>query len=196
MVIGGVAVLAFSLIMNQFSKLPEPKKVVKNTSFQVAPPPPPPPKPKPKPKPKKSKPKSTPKSAPPSVGSSLSGVDMGLAGFGMNGMDDMSESLLGDMSNVVMTADSVDVPPKPATRTGMQYPKKARKQGVEGYVVMNLLLNDQGHIETIKILESVPQGVFDDAAQEGIRGWSFKPAMYQGKAVKVWAKQKIRFTLN
>jgi len=194
MFIGGMAVLAFALIMNEFSSLPKPEAKKPVTSFQVAPPPPPPPPPPPKPKPPEAKPKATPKAAPPSLGSNLAGVDMGLGGFGMD--SSMDDGLLGDTSNVVMTADTVDVAPKPATRTAMEYPKKARELGVEGHVVMNLLIDEEGRVTAVKVLESIPEGTFDDVAQAGIVSWVFKPAMYQGKAVKVWAKQKVRFTLN
>ena len=39
-------------------------------------------------------------------------------------------------------------------------------------------------------------GVFDDIAVASVKRWKFKPAEYQGKPVKIWAKQKIRFELN
>lgn len=153
------------------------------------------PKPKPKPKKQKAKPK---RSAPaPQMSAGLSGIDMGLDGFGDAGMDDMGDSLLGDVNkNVVMSEDAVDVAPKPTQRSAMQYPKKARKNAITGYVIMNLLIASDGTIEKVKILESEPAGVFDDVALAGIQQWQFSPAQYQGKSVKVWAKQKIRFDLQ
>jgi len=155
------------------------------------------PKPKPKPKPKKQKAKPR-KSAPaPQMSSGLSGIDMGLEGFGDGSMDDMGDSLLGDVNkNVVMSEDAVDVAPKPTQRSAMEYPKKARKNAITGYVLMNLLIAADGSIEKVKILESEPAGVFDDVALAGIQQWQFSAAQYQGKSVKVWAKQKIRFDLQ
>ena len=156
------------------------------------------PKPKPKPKPKKKpKPTKAKKSRPtPNLSSSLSGVDTGLDSF-MSDDIGMNDSLLGDVDkNVVMSEDSVDEAPKPAQRSAMEYPKKARKNGVTGYVLMNLLISSEGSVEKVKILESEPAGVFDEVAIAGVKSWEFKPAQYQGQSVKVWAKQKIRFDLQ
>jgi len=156
------------------------------------------PKPKPrprlKPKPKKARPhRSTPS---PNLGSKLSGMDTGLEAFSTGDLVS-DDKLLGNVGDdMVMTDDTVDQPPKPARRTPIEYPKKARKLGVTGYVLMNLLVNKQGHVEKVKVLESSPEGVFDDVAVAAVKTWTFKPAMYKGKAVNVWAKQKIRFDLN
>ena len=156
-------------------------------------------KPKPRPRPK-SKPKPKPKhrkAAPtPNLSSQLSGLDTGLEAF--QSEDLLSDdALLGDVGkDMVMTDDTVDQPPQPARRSPIEYPKKARKQGITGYVLMNLLINKQGRVEKVKVLESDPAGTFDDVAVAAVRSWEFKPAQYQGKPVKVWAKQKIRFDLN
>jgi len=129
--------------------------------------------------------------------SQLSGIDTGLEQFKAD--DIISEdSLIGDVdkSNMVMTDDTVDSPPKPVERTPIEYPKKARRKGITGYVVLNLLLDQTGRVQKVKVLESKPAGVFDDVAIASVKSWKFKPAEYQGKPVKVWAKQKIRFELN
>jgi len=158
-------------------------------------------KPKPKKKIKKvtrAKPKSSqPKLAPlRGLNSSIAGVDFGMPTFEMNSDMDINDSILGDMSNVVMTDDTVDVAPKPAQRTVMTYPSRARKKGITGYVVLNLLIDQTGKIQNVKLLESSPPGIFDDVAIEGVHSWKFEPAVYQGKKVQVWAKQKIRFDLG
>ena len=153
------------------------------------------PKPKPKPKPKKKPKKSKPKRAAPTpnMNSVLSGVDTGLASFMADDMD-LGDSILGDVDkNMVMTEDTVDVAPKPTVRSAMEYPKKAKSQGIKGYVLINLLVSENGRVEKVKVLESEPEGVFDEVAVAGVKSWEFKPAQYKGKAVKVWAKQKIRF---
>lgn len=103
-------------------------------------------------------------------------------------------ALLGDVDkNVVMSEESVDEAPKPSRRSAMEYPKAAKKAGIKGYVLLNLLIDKDGNVEKVRILESEPQGVFDEVASAGVKEWKFKPASYKGEAVKVWAKQKIRF---
>ncbi|MDX1296571.1 MAG: energy transducer TonB [Sulfurimonadaceae bacterium] len=196
MLFGAVMVLTVLVVMNRFVSTPEKDNEIKTASFDVQKITKPKPKPKPKPKKKESKPKRAPQAPLPTIGSSLSGLDLGIPAFEMGAMDDLGKSLLGDMQDVVMTADSVDVAPKASQRTPMQYPKKARAAGVQGYVTMNLLISEQGNVEKVKVLESQPQGVFDDVAVNGVRSWKFQPARYQGNNVKVWAKQKVRFDLN
>jgi protein TonB len=151
-------------------------------------------KPKPKPPPKRSR------RAPPNpltgLDTSLSGVDMGLPGFSADDLGGLDGDLLGDGSGMVMTDDTVDQPPRAAYQAPVVYPPRARTGGVEGFVVFSLLIGITGEIEQVKIVESYPEGLFDEAATQGINQWKFEPAKYQGQAVRAWAKQRIRFDLS
>jgi protein TonB len=193
----GVSFVFFILMqMNKDGGLNAPEKKTASADFDMKKMEKPKPKPKPKPEPKK-KPEKPKRSAPtPTMMSSLGGIDTGLESF-MSGDMDMGDSLLGDVGkDMVMTGDTVDVAPKPLQRSAMDYPKKARASGVEGYVLMNLFITQSGRVDQVKVLESYPEGVFDEVAVAGVKSWTFEPAMYQGKAVKVWAKQKVRFDLQ
>ncbi|HKX55554.1 MAG TPA: energy transducer TonB, partial [Xanthomonadales bacterium] len=64
------------------------------------------------------------------------------------------------------------------------------------YVIFSLLIGITGDIEQIKVIEASPEGVFEEAATQGISQWRFEPALYQGQAVRSWAKQRIRFDLD
>lgn len=125
----------------------------------------------------------------------LSGIDLGLLGLD-DGNRDLDENLLGKTGNAVMTADLVDVPPKPITRASFKYPPAAKKNGVKGYVVLSVLVETDGSVNQVQVLESNPSGIFDAAALQGIRAWQFEPAKYKGDTVRVWAKQRIRFDLS
>lgn len=160
------------------------KKAIKKTSK---------PKPKPKPKPKKAPPK-----APlPNLGASLSGIAMDIPEFATDSIGGDATDLLDKISeDTVMTGNSVDVKPRVLSRSKMEYPASAMKKHIKGYVIVNVLIDKQGNIETAQVLESFPQGVFDAVALNGVRSWRFSPAKYKGQAVKVWAKQKVRFDFN
>jgi len=158
---------------------------------------------KPKPKKKESKPKRKPKPkrmrAPApfkGLNTALSGIDLGLPGLMGENMDAINSGLLGSAQTSVMTEDLVDVAPKAKYRSPFRYPKSAKKKGITGYVLLSLLIDSKGHVEQVQILESSPVGIFDDIVSTGIRKWRFDPAQYQGKSVKVWAKQKISFDLS
>ena len=196
MIFGLFFVFGLVIYMNAKGGVSEPKVKKQSMEFetQKVVKPKPKPKPKPKKKPKRSKPKRTAPS--PTVDSSLSGIDTGLDAFMAEDMN-MDDALLGDVGkNMIMSEDSVDVAPVPSERSAMAYPKKARQAGISGYVLMNLLINKDGAVEKVKILESQPANVFDDTASNGVKTWRFKPAQYKGEAVKVWAKQKVRFDLQ
>lgn len=196
MLIGPVIVFGLIILMNRFlgeiDKAP-PKSTSEMEVVRQEKPDPPKKidKPKPKPRPQQAR------VSPPLSGldSSLSGIDMGLLGLGLEGMG-VDESLLGKTGASVMTEDSVDTPPQPRSKGIFQYPKAAKQRGIQGHVVLSLLIDTDGSVDKVQVLESVPAGVFDDAAIVGIRSWRFSPAIYQGAPVKTWVKQKIRFGLE
>lgn len=126
----------------------------------------------------------------------LSGIDLGSLGLDDGQGRGLDDGLLGKTGNAVMTADLVDVPPKPVTRGAFRYPPAAKKNGVKGYVLLSVLVEIDGSVNQVQVLESNPSGIFDAAAVQGIRAWHFEPAKYKGDTVKVWAKQKIRFDLS
>jgi len=197
MIFGVLFIFVTVIMMNNETDKPAPKKKRVSKQIEVQKMTKPKPKAKPKPKPKKKAKTKKAASHAPKVGSSLGGVDLGLAEFAAGDMGELGESLLGDVNkNVVMSEDSVDVAPRPSERGAIEYPKRARKLGITGYVMMNILINKNGNVEEVKVLESEPVGVFNDVAVMAIKEWHFHPAQYQGQAVKVWAKQKIRFDLN
>ena len=151
-------------------------------------------KPKPKPRPRKS-----PRTPPPpfaGLGTDLSGIDFGLPGFDMSDLNALDSDLLGGANGVVMTDDTVDNPPQATFQSPMQYPPRAKAKGIKGYVLLSLLIGVTGEIEQVKVVESYPEGVFDEVALQGINQWKFSPAMYQGRAVRAWARQRIRFDLS
>ena len=148
------------------------------------------PKPKPKPKPKKQ----TPKAPPPNLGSMLGGLAMNIPEFASAGITGDSKDLLESIvEDTVMSEGSVDSKPKVSARGAMEYPEAAAKDGIKGYVIVNLLIAKDGSVELAKVIESQPEGVFDNTVLEGVRSWRFTPARYKGKSVKVWAKQKVSF---
>jgi protein TonB len=194
-VVSTVLVLALLVLMNRQGSGPDDSDGLAATNFEVVK--------KEKPKPKESlrrpePPKRRPsKPAPaPLIGldSGLAGLDFGLPQFDANELD-LGAGLLGEGKDLIMTDDSVDVPPRPLLQTPMPYPPRAKANGVTGYVILSLLIGPTGQVEKVKVLEAQPAGVFDEVAAAGVQGWKFEPASYQGENVRVWATQKVRFDL-
>ena len=198
MAVGVSMVLALVVGLNARQQPPrEPPRV--SREIHVAPPPPKP-KDKPKPRPQRRPPKQVRRSLapPPDLSSGISQLSLGggpVAGTAMLG----AGSLIGEGANardLVMTEDAVDAAPRPTSRAAPVYPPRARANGVTGVVSLSLLIDTQGNVQRVKILESSPPGVFDDAAVDAVRRWRFDPASYRGQKVKVWARQNVRFSLQ
>ncbi|MEN1727459.1 MAG: energy transducer TonB [Pseudomonadota bacterium] len=196
MVGGSTLVIGTLLMINRLAEAPERNLDQASASFSVERAPEPPPQrvvERRPPPPQRSRPE-----APPmvSLDSSLSGIDFGIPGLDANDLGGLQDRLLGDTADVVMTDDSVDSPPRPVFQAPLAYPRTARAQGVQGYVVLSLLISAAGEIEKVQVLESEPLGIFDESAIQGVQNWRFEPAQYQGRSVKVWARQRIRFDLS
>jgi protein TonB len=144
--------------------------------------------------PKRTPPRSAP--APDLAGAGLEGLDFGLPTYAQEDLSEMAGNLLGDARDTVMTDDAVDVAPRPIVQPPMPYPPRAKAQGLQGYVLLSVLISPTGSVERVKVLEADPPGVFDDVAVAGVQQWKFEPAQYQGEAVRVWARQRVRFGFN
>lgn len=145
-------------------------------------------KPEPKPEPKQAQANNN---ALPNMGSMLGGIAMNIPELSFGGFMQDAASLLEQAGGE--SEGNADTPPKVLTRSEMEYPSNAAKEGLHGYVVVNLLIDTDGNVEMVKVLESQPSGVFDAAATRGVKDWKFTPGKNKGKPVKLWAKQKIKF---
>jgi TonB family protein len=86
------------------------------------------------------------------------------------------------------------VPPKLVSSPKPEYPPLARKLGVEGVVVLSVLVDEQGRVEDVQVLEPVSQNVgINEAAQHVARASQFKPATRDGVRIKMWTRLRIPF---
>ena len=132
----------------------------------------------------------------PLIGGGLAGLSFGLDGLEPNEVADEASALMGDRSEVVMTGESVDEAPVAVEQVPPKWPESARKRGVNGVVVMSLLVGVDGRVSEVRVLESRPPGVFDGAALEAVRQWRFQAAQYQGQPVAVRVTQPLEFNLE
>ena len=63
----------------------------------------------------------------------------------------------------------------------------------KGYVVVRFSIGVNGRVSNLEVLESEPQGVFDDAAQNAVRKWVYEPRKENGVAVESSAKARLVF---
>jgi protein TonB len=149
-----------------------------------------------RPKPRKQSP-SAPRAPLPNLAASLSGASFSLPSFASTGLGNVSQALLGDTSKkMAMTEGSMDTPPKALRQVQPEFPERARRKGVQGYVKVSVYVNESGSVDQVRILDAAPSGVFEQAAESAIRAWEFQPGVYQGESVAGWVTQTFRFKLQ
>ena len=89
----------------------------------------------------------------------------------------------------------VDVAPVVLSELKPPYPEAARRAGVEGDVRLRLWLDEKGNVERAELQKKVGYGL-DEAAQEAIMRFKFKPAMKGGKPVATYIIYNFRFYLD
>ena len=87
-------------------------------------------------------------------------------------------------------------PPVLVHRVQPKYPQQARRQSVQGLVLLEAVLDLEGRVEPgVKVLESIP--MLDDEAIAAVKRWKFKPARNRdGDPLRVIVEIPIRFVLR
>ena len=76
------------------------------------------------------------------------------------------------------------------------YPEQARKDGLEGRVVLQLTVDETGRVSKAKVLQGAGHG-FDEAAVKGaLTALRFKPAKLGGQAVATEIAYTVNFLLD
>ena len=85
----------------------------------------------------------------------------------------------------------------PLVRIEPQYPRKARMQGIEGFVTLQFNITPAGTVSGISILDSKPPRIFDREAVKALRKWKYRPKMEDGKPVEQKnLRVQLKFTLE
>jgi protein TonB len=79
-------------------------------------------------------------------------------------------------------------------RVNPVYPELAKKAGIEGTVVVKVLVNTKGDVEKVEVLKSHP--LLDEAAIDAAKQFKFKPGKQRDKFVKVWVSIPFNFKLK
>lgn len=77
-----------------------------------------------------------------------------------------------------------------------QYPPMARRRGLEGIVLLEVLVDISGGVANLKIFTSSGHHVLDRAALKAVRLWRFTPGAIAGKRHEMWVKVPVRFCVT
>ena len=84
--------------------------------------------------------------------------------------------------------------PSVLSKVEPEYSEEARKAKWQGTVVLQLVVDDMGRPQNLKVLRSLGLGL-DQKAIEAVEKWRFKPGMKDGKPVPVMATIEVNFRL-
>jgi protein TonB len=201
-------ILEMAVVVDE-GPLPPPK-------VDIPPPPPPPP---PPPRKQKAEKEEEPEPAPPEeqakqeeapaeeatpeVGMDSSSFATGGSGVGMGfraGKTQMGDPTTGLAAKKAVVPVVPLNPPKLVPAMALEpelpeYPDSARKSNIEGYVLLELDIDDRGKLKKARVRQGL-QRALDDAALAAVQAWRFQPARLDGRAVSSTRLVRIRFELN
>ena len=84
----------------------------------------------------------------------------------------------------------------PIVRIDPQWPREALVEGIEGYVIFEVIIAADGSVASAVVIESVPRRIFDRNVIRAVLKWKFKPRIINGVAVERRAIQRLDFSLD
>jgi protein TonB len=102
----------------------------------------------------------------------------------------------GALSKMNLQAGS-DTDVIPLVRIAPEYPPRALRRGVEGWVQVQFTITATGAVKDAVVVAADPPGLFDEAALRSIARWRYNPKVEGGVAVeRVGVQTVIRFVLE
>jgi len=98
--------------------------------------------------------------------------------------------------SAIFSLGQVDNGPVLLVRIDPIYPYWARIRGIEGKVLVQIVVDQHGQVKDIKIIKAKPPHVFENSVINAVKKWRFKPATYHGKAVSVRLVIPFKFKLE
>lgn len=74
-----------------------------------------------------------------------------------------------------------------------RYPESALERCIEGYATLSFVVDKDGRVRKVEVIESEPKRVFDRAARAALEDWRFRPRLVDGEPIEAKAEQTIVF---
>lgn len=94
-----------------------------------------------------------------------------------------------------MNVEGDVTPPQKVSTTAPVYPESAKADKIEGLVIVQTVIDEQGKVIGPAVAESSGNAELDQAALDAVSTWTFRPATLKGKPVAVNYTLTINFTL-
>ncbi len=77
-----------------------------------------------------------------------------------------------------------------------EYPRLARRRGLEGTVLLEVLVDRNGRVLEVSVQTSSGHSILDRAAIRGVRSWRFSPGTIDGQPSDMRVRVPVRFHLR
>lgn len=108
--------------------------------------------------------------------------------------DGSLDHLIDDATRKGFEPKEVDTVAEINARPEPKYTEEARRMGVQGRVVLKLLLSADEKIDRIRVVKPLPYGLTENAIRSACKV-KFKPAIKGGQPVDQWLTMEYGFTL-
>lgn len=85
-------------------------------------------------------------------------------------------------------------PPQKLHHVNPTYPPIALSARVEGYVILEALIGEDGRVRDVRVLRSTR--LLDQAAEDAVKQWRFRPTLLNEQAVPVLMTVTVSFSLD
>lgn len=90
-----------------------------------------------------------------------------------------------------------DGDPLPIVTVAPEYPARAAQREIQGWVIVEFVIDAMGRVQTPRVVQAQPSGVFDRAALNAVKRYKYKPRVLNGEAIPVHGvRQRIVFNLT
>jgi TonB family protein len=104
-----------------------------------------------------------------------------------------SEPGVGDGQPIRITVGMTK--PEPIHLVQPHYPERLRHATIQGTVVLEAVIDEEGNVTNVRILKGLPMGL-DREAVNAAQQWKFKPALLANKPVKVYYTLTVNFMIQ
>ncbi len=83
-----------------------------------------------------------------------------------------------------------------ARQVSPNYPAKARRESVEGYVDLRFISTKEGDVRDVVVVGAQPEGYFEEEAIRAVKRWKLKPRKIDGETYEQLLSLRLRFKLD
>jgi TonB family protein len=99
-----------------------------------------------------------------------------------------------DASKRIVSAKEADEPARLTKKPPPDYTREARRNGIQGFVTLKVLLAADGKVSRVRVLKGLPAGLTENAIRAACK-IQFKPAIKDGQPASMWVTAEFAFRL-